>query len=321
MHSRAVTPPLDYANKLLPLIPKREWKTIYFGGGSPGLCELGPLLEFFKPCRGGEVEREFTVELHPLDVNEELLRKLKDGGVNRISMGVQSLNDAVLKDMGRGYTAAEARKAFEMVARHFDNCGVDFIVGYPGDSVEWWARAGIPAFQDWGLKHCSVYTLILEEGSQLAKRAAVAGRHALPGDDEALEEFGRLREKLEDAGLRRYEISSFAVPGYECKHNMAVWKGEDYLGVGEGAVSGLNRDEKEQILRLRTYLGLDASKHEEWWEKLDFFVGQGLLECGAAVAERHALPGDGHVEGERGRIYYLTKRGAEVCDSILAEII
>ena len=140
-------------------------KTIYFGGGSPALCDLSVLAPALRPLCGEETE--FTVELHPLDVTPDKLNQLKALGVNRISMGVQSLDDGVLADMGRGYTVDEAERAFALVKRYFDNAGIDLIVGYPGDEVkvegvgvQW----NLKRLESWGLKHCSVYSLQNERG-------------------------------------------------------------------------------------------------------------------------------------------------------------
>ena len=290
-------------------------KTVYFGGGSPALCDLRPILDAL--VRGGAVsaaqpETEFTVELHPLDVTEDLLKTLRDGGVNRISMGVQSLNDAVLADMGRGYTVAEAERAFALVKRYFDNSGIDLIVGYPGEEksksgveVGQW-REKFFALNGWGLKHCSVYSLQNERGLK-----------NVPDDDVVLDRIRHFAKCLEAMGLERYEISNYAVPGYECRHNLAVWRGEDYIGLGDGACGriGLKRtkfgreetvsaefDEKERrLFRLRTREGLDASGHPEWESILAKYCGEGLLT-------------------QSGAIYRLTDRGTEVCDSILADL-
>ena len=278
--SRAVKPDSGYVAKLLKELPPGPFKTIYFGGGTPALCDLKPLLDRLSAP-------EFTVELHPLDVARPLLETLKAGGVNRISMGVQSFDDRTLQDMGRGYTADEAHRAFDLVREYFDNAGIDLIVGYPDDHWE---------LQDWGFRHCSVYSLILEENSILFRQ-----HRPVPGDDEVLDRIRELSEELACLGLRRYEISSYAVPGYECRHNLAVWKGEDYLGLGDGAESGLDRSPQERILRLRTYLGLDARDFPQHVERLDFYVRAGLLS-------------------ESDGIYRLTPRGTEVCDSILADL-
>ena len=282
--------------------------TIYFGGGSPAICDLRPLLSTLRLRLSTSTDYEFTVELHPLDVSEERLEMLKAGGVNRISMGVQSFDDKTLAAMGRGYTIDEALRAFELVKRYFDNAGIDLIVGFPGDPC----RFELRRFADLGLRHCSVYSLQNERGLK-----------NVPEDDVVLDEIKRCAHELAQLGLERYEISNYAVPGYECRHNLAVWRGEDYVGLGEGACGrvGLNRtrgvknggystetvseaeDMKERtIFRLRTREGLDASRFPEWRETLDRFVAEGLLTRSSDV-------------------YSLTERGTEVCDAILAEIV
>ena len=256
---------------------------------------------------------EFTVELHPLDVTRDLLATLRSGGVNRISMGVQSLDDATLAHMGRGYTADEAESAFALVKEYFDNAGIDLIVGYPVSS----GNARLERLAKWGLRHCSVYSLILEAHSILAKMVGKQGL-ALPSDDAVLDRIRDVSRFLKSIGLRRYEISNYAAPGFECRHNMSVWRGEDYIGLGEGAHGriGLVRtesgeaetvspetDEKERhLFRLRTIEGLNASGHPEWIKSLEKFADEGLL-------------------AKDGEIYRLTERGSEVCDSMLAELV
>ena len=297
--------------------PRASLRTVYFGGGSPALCDLRPILDALAvtaPVReDADGTVEFTVELHPLDVTEDLLKTLRDGGVNRISMGVQSLDDAILADMGRGYTVDEAERAFALVRSVFDNAGIDLIVGYPGEDksksgveVEQW-REKFFALNGWGLKHCSVYSLQNERGLK-----------GVPDDDWTLDRLRHSAECLRAMGLERYEISNYAVPGFECRHNLAVWRGEDYIGLGDGACGriGLKRtkfgkeetvsaefDEKERrLFRLRTKEGLDASNHPEWGQTLQNACKQGLLT-------------------QAGSIFRLTERGTEVCDSILAELV
>ena len=316
--------------------------TIYFGGGSPVLCDLRPLFKVLNPLI--DKNTEFSVELHPLDVTEETLQVLKDGGVNRISMGLQSLNDDVLKHMRRGYSFKEAEKAFRLIKEYFDNAGVDLIIGYPGDS--WGQSPRLQRLADWGLKHCSAYSLILEENSVLFKLTQTGtvpppqmGTVPLKlySDEEIMDELSFISHFLNKIGLNRYEISNYSAPGYECRHNMATWNGEDYYGIGIGAHGriGLKRtrnwrgqspevtsllfpqwgqspevetvseefDFKERkIFSLRTARGLDAGDCPHWIERLDRFAEEGLLE-------------------KENLVYRLTERGFEVCDSILAELI
>lgn len=296
-------------------------KTVYFGGGSPALCDLGPLLSALAPCLSDETE--FTVEVHPMDISDARLKAWRAGGVNRLSMGVQSLDDATLAAMGRGYTVDEAARAFRRAKRVFDNVGIDLIVGYPGDPCRGWARLA-----DWGLRHCSVYSLQNERGLS-----------GVPDDDWTLDRIREVAAFLRAQGLERYEISNYAVPGAECRHNLAVWRGEDYLGLGAGAFGRLGllrtrhwgavpslsgavprglgagwptpevesvtaaRDALERrIFRLRTREGLDATGFPQWGQALRAACENGLL-----VRENE--------------IYRLTERGTEVCDAILAELV
>lgn len=295
-----------------PTLIDSKLKTVYFGGGTPALCDLSVLAPALRPLCGEETE--FTVELHPLDVTADNLNQLKDLGVNRISMGVQSLDDAILANMGRGYSVDGAERAFALVKKHFDNAGIDLIVGYPGDEVgdevEGKGRGrrwNLHRLKSWGLRHCSVYSLQNERGLE-----------NVPSDDAVLDRIRSVAAFLREMGLERYEISNYAVPGYECRHNLAVWRGEDYIGLGDGACGriGLKRtkfgkeetvsaefDEKERrLFRLRTREGLDASNHPEWGQPLQNACKQGLLT-------------------QSGSIYRLTERGTEVCDSILAELV
>ena len=310
--------------------------TIYFGGGSPALCDLSPIFAALRkwgtdPEMLGTVPKipgtvpEFTVELHPLDARPEVLEKLKNSGVNRISIGVQSLDDDVLKAMGRLHTAAEAEAAFRAVrAAGFTNAGIDLIAGWPGTTTESW-RTTLSRATALGLDHCSVYTLIREPKTRL-DLAVRRGKVALPSDDAALAQIDAARAALAEAGLARYEISNYARPGFECRHNLAVWRGEDYVGLGDGAHGrvGLVRTASDAettvtpeenaveraLFSLRTREGLSlervarlwpilAPRLHVWREKLEFFKRQGLLQDA----------------------YRLTSRGAEVCDSILADLV
>ena len=283
--------------------------SVYFGGGTPALCDLSPILAALRGHLSSDCE--FTVELHPLDVSASLLSSLADGGVNRISMGVQSLADETLTAMGRGYSVAEAHRAFDMVAHHFSNAGIDLIVGYPGD-IGLTPPGAYSALREWGLSHCSVYAIQNERSLE-----------GVASDDAILDAIGEICLILGSFGLERYEISNYAVPGRECRHNLGVWRGMDYFGLGEGACGriGLRRtrnwaspsaeeetvsedfDRKERhLFSLRTKWGLDATDFPEWRPVLDRHVKSGLLS---------------YADGT----YRLTKRGSEVCDALLSDLV
>ena len=270
-------------------------------------------------------------------------------GVNRISMGVQSLDDAVLADMGRGYTFAEAERAFACVKRHFDNAGIDLIVGYPGEAPALTPRHARLA--KWGLRHCSVYSLILEEKSILGRRvlpsAGDGARElspALPSDDETMNRLALVARLLGELGLERYEISNYAVPGFECRHNLAVWRGEDYVGLGEGAHGriGLCRTQNlfdlsqvscpassslSHVSRLASSLVPVVEKvtpEEDAKERRLFRLRtrEGLDASGRSdwTPRLEAFVDEGLLVRD-GSVYRLTARGMEVCDSILVELV
>ena len=352
--------------------------TLYFGGGTPALCNLQPLLDFFAPhlsppipqsatrnpelgtqnpepgtqnsklkTLNSKLPTEFTVELNPLDVSPELLRQLKAGGVNRLSMGVQSFDDETLRAMGRPHTAEHARTAWRQIRdAGFDNAGIDLICGWPdewrkGAASDAWKRT-LDAAAELAPDHCSVYTLILEPKTRLAHDVA-NGRVTLPSDDVALAELAAAEQALAAIGLERYEISSFAKPGRECRHNLATWRGEDYIGIGDGACSREGNAVSRVIFRLRllkegfspAQAAADfpelAPRVAEWCATLDRFAAEGLLTA-------HPSPLNPHPETQNSEpvtlnsklktlnsklkmTYRLTPRGAEVCDTILAELV
>ena len=305
--------------------------TLYFGGGTPALCDLRPILAFLNSHPSTlNAQPEFTVELNPIDVTPGLLRQLKAGGVNRLSMGVQSLDDAVLRAMGRPHTAAQACEAWRMIRNAgFDNAGIDLICGWPGARSgavsDAWRRTlddAVALEPD----HCSVYTLILEPGTRLAHDAE-RGVVAMPSDDIALAELAEAERVLAAIGLERYEISSFAKPGRECRHNLATWRGEDYIGIGDGACSREGSAVSRVIFRLRLLKeGFSPAKAAEdfpelaprvaeWCSTLDRFVAEGLL---TSQPLNSSTP---QPLNNPSTHYFLTPRGTEVCDTILAELV
>ena len=219
--------------------------TVFFGGGTPSLLPpegliaiLDALRRHFALAPGAEI----TMEANPESATPELLRAARVGGVNRLSLGVQSLDDTLLALLGRPHTAAEAARAVrDARGAGFENLSLDLIWGLPGQTPEHWLRT-LRAALGLGPDHLSCYGLSLEPGTPLALAAADAhsGLPLLPGD-EALERMyldgGAL---LDAAGFEHYEISNHARPGRRCRHNLLCWQGRDYLGLGPAAVSTLS---------------------------------------------------------------------------------
>ena len=183
--------------------------------------------------------------------------------------------------------------------------------------------------------HCSVYTLILEPKTRLARDVA-NGRVTLPSDDVALAELAAAEQALAAIGLERYEISSFAKPGWECRHNLATWRGEDYIGIGDGACSREGNAVSRVIFRLRllkegfspAQAAADfpelAPRVADWCAILDRFAAEGLLTSHPATRNLEPGPRNSQLSTLNSQLettYRLTPRGAEVCDTILAELV
>jgi len=294
--------------------------TVYFGGGSPALCDLSPLLPLLKGAS------EFTVELHPLDVTDAVLGVLVRGGVNRISMGIQAFDDAILASMGRGVDAATCEMAFRRVRSSVPNAGFDLIAGYPGVTDAAWKRTLERALA-LGPEHMSVYSLIREPGTRL-DRYVREGRLSMPDDDAALGQIAAAERALSAAGLARYEISSWARPGRECRHNLAVWRGGDYRGLGDGAHG------REGLLRTPSGERLDPERDQLERELFRWRLVEGVdlseIPVRAPLLARRVdvwrkicveMEEDGILENRGGLRWALSPRGTEVCDAFLERLI
>lgn len=212
-------------------------RTIYIGGGTPTALnahQLEKLLEIVKKYVA--VAEEFTVEMNPGTVDREKLLLLQQAGVNRLSVGVQSFDDHCLKKIGRIHTVQEAVDTIELAHNlGFDNISLDLIYGLPQQDREILTKS-VERALTLPVQHISIYGLQLEEGTAF-QRMADMGKLHLPTDElvEAMHDY--IVEKLPEAGYQRYEISNYALPGYESKHNLSYWQDVDYLGLGSGAHS------------------------------------------------------------------------------------
>lgn len=213
--------------------------TIYIGGGTPSLME--PVV-FRKLIEGvnrefGEIGRseEFTIEANPDDVTPEKCRLWKEAGVNRVSLGIQSLQDKELRLIGRRHNSKDAVNAYGIISEFFDNVSVDLMFGLPGQTLSRWENT---VEETIGLKprHISSYSLMQESGTALTLLYN-QGKIDLPAEEETLQMWKLLTEKLEAAGYLQYEISNYSLPDYESRHNMLYWSGKPYLGLGPSACS------------------------------------------------------------------------------------
>ncbi|HWR04039.1 MAG TPA: radical SAM family heme chaperone HemW [Humidesulfovibrio sp.] len=259
--------------------------TLFFGGGTPSLLGANALARILAALRQRfdlAPDAEITLEANPDSAAPELLRAARELGVNRLSLGVQSLDDAALKALGRVHTAAQVREAFHAArAAGFANIGLDLIFGLPGQSVEGWLSTLRQAV-DLRPEHLSCYGLTIEPGTPLAEDATALA--ALPDEDCQAEMFLRGSELLEAAGYEHYEISNFAKlsggVGQRCRHNMSCWRGEDVLAFGPAAVSTM----AEETERVRWANPPDLAE----WEALVLEGRAGQAGCEALSADIRA---------------------------------
>lgn len=227
----------------------RSLNTLYAGGGTPSVLPLA-LLRRIVDRLGGAPFEEFTVEVNPEDIvaaGPGYVSGLKSIGVNRISMGVQSLDDGMLRWMNRRHTAERARRAFELLREGgIDNISVDIIFGI-SHLTDTSLEATIDGLLEMCPEHVSAYQLSIEEGSALAGMVA-DGSYAEAGEELCRRQYDHICRRLGDAGYHHYEISNWAKPGFEAKHNSAYWTRHPYVGLGPGAHS-LRIDGDVQVRR------------------------------------------------------------------------
>lgn len=223
-------------------------ETVYIGGGTPthlGLSNLSSLLYALSLSMNLSPDRcEVTMEANPESLTDRIVCDAWAMGVNRLSIGVQSFDDEVLALLGRAHDAEAARCAIGAARLRFDNVSCDLMCGIPGQGEES-LRRSVEAAIEAGVAHVSVYPLSVEEGTPLA-RAIEAGEVPDPDGDTQADHMRAAEELLVAAGFHRYEVASYAKPGFECRHNRAYWTGVPYLGLGTSAVSML-QNEGERI--------------------------------------------------------------------------
>jgi len=215
---------------------RNGYDTVYIGGGTPSALPRGLLARLVRGVaqRAGK-PREWTVEANPESLDESFLEIVAGAGCTRISVGIQSFDDELLAILGRPADSKTARKALELVGRSGLAFSADLIAGLSrkGSLAE-----EALAIVDSGAAHLSIYDLVLEDGTSLSARAA-RGDVPLLDEDQAFEERAACEAELAGRGYRRYEVSNYALPDSECRHNLAYWNMDSYLGAGPGAVSTL----------------------------------------------------------------------------------
>lgn len=230
--------------------PGRRVTSVFFGGGTPSLMEpatVGAVLERIAARWTVGDDLEVSLEANPTSVEADKFRAFRAAGVNRLSMGIQALDDAALTFLGRQHSAAEATRAIALAARTFPRFSFDLIYARPGQSVAAW-EAELTQALDHAVGHLSVYQLTIEEGTAFFPLHA-RGDLVLPDEDLAGDLYEATQSLLDRAGLPAYEISNHARPGEESRHNLTYWRYGDYVGVGPGAHGRLTLDGEKVATR------------------------------------------------------------------------
>ena len=359
-HAAASWPEADYTRALIseleyraraPSYSGQRIRTIFFGGGTPSLFDpksIGQIIEAASRVCGIEDDAEITLEANPGTVDLAKLVGMRAAGVNRISFGAQSFNAATLKFLGRIHSADETRAAAKMAHRAgFERLNLDLIFAVPGQTVAdvLFDIGSVAALEP---DHISAYNLTFEEGTAFftdLKR----GRIKQLATDEQAAMYQAVREEIPRRGYAMYEISNYAAPGHEARHNLTYWRGQTYLGIGAGAHSyaGDGRGGRRwwnEKLPARYIAAIDARAHAEAGaESIDEATAQSefvflnlRLRDGFALADFHdrfgrnfecifggvatPLLNHGLLTIERGRVF-LTDRGLEMADSVFAEFV
>ena len=359
-HAAASWPEAEYTRALIselefrastPAYSDQSIRTIFFGGGTPSLFDpksIGNVIDAADRIYGMERDAEITLEANPGTVDIAKLDGLRAADVNRISFGAQSFNDTTLKFLGRIHSADETRAAARMAHRAgFDRLNLDLIFAVPGQTVAdvLFDIESVAALEP---DHISAYNLTFEEGTAFftdLKR----GRIKPLANDEQAAMYQTVREEIPRRGYAMYEISNYAIPGHEARHNLTYWRGQTYLGIGAGAHSyardgvGGRRWWNEKLparyidaIAKHKNAEAGAESIDEATAQSEFVFLNLRLRDGFALRDFHdrfgrnfecvfggiATPlfNDGLMTLERGRIK-LTERGLEMADSVFAEFV
>lgn len=253
------------------LAPGRRVSSIFFGGGTPSLMKpetAGRILDTIAGHWPVDPGAEITLEANPSSVEADNFVGFRAAGINRVSLGVQSLHDDQLRFLGRLHNAEEARAAIEIANSNFERVSFDLIYARPGQTLEEWRAELTDAFA-LAAGHLSLYQLTIEPGTAFF-RLHEAGKLQVPQDDDAVALFELTQELCEAAGLPAYEISNHARPGEEARHNLLYWRYGEYAGIGPGAHGRIVTPQGRQAL--------SAERDPARWAALVDSRGHGLVQ-------------------------------------------
>ncbi|MBQ9298506.1 MAG: oxygen-independent coproporphyrinogen III oxidase [Clostridia bacterium] len=244
---------LDVENKIC---EETEISTIYIGGGTPSYIKEKYIAQIMQTIYDNyiiEKNTEITIEINPGTVNEEKIKKYKELGINRLSIGVQSTKNKLLNMLGRIHTYEEFTNTFDLARKAgFDNINIDFMIGLPNQTMED-IEDILTETKKLNPEHISIYSLILEDGTPMSKMVENKELY-IPNDDLERNMYWRIKGGLEELGYIHYEISNFAKPGMESKHNSDCWEQKEYMGFGAAAHSYIDNARFSNIDSIEEYI-------------------------------------------------------------------
>ena len=259
------------------LAAPRPLTSLFFGGGTPSLMKpavVGQVIAHANKLFGLDPMVEITAEANPTSIEAGRMLAFRHTGVNRISMGVQSLDDRVLAFLGREHSAIEAQHALDIIRTAFDHISIDLIYATPGQTKACWRRQLSHALA-FDLTHLSLYQLTIEPGTVFYSRQR-RGEVMTLNDDRAAALYNITQEMTGMAGLPAYEISNHAKPGFECQHNLTYWQGGDWLGIGPGAHGRFTNHRRDDACTTRR--ATRTRRSPAGWLQAVFSDGHGIEE-------------------------------------------
>ena len=247
----------QYINKLIEEIKmeglsKYKICTIYIGGGTPSYIPSKYIMKILNLINLKDA-KEITIEINPGTVTKEILHDYYNAGINRLSIGLQSINNEVLRKIGRIHTVEQFLKTYKLARQiGFSNINIDLMIGLPNQEIQD-IRKTVDYVHELRPEHISVYSLILEEGTILERKVFLK-EITLPTDDEEREMYWLLKNELEKAGYKHYEISNYAKTGFEAKHNSDCWFQKEYIGVGLAAHSYIDKVRYSNTENINKYI-------------------------------------------------------------------
>ncbi len=325
----------------------RVLRSVFFGGGTPSLMDPEIVQGILAKVRATwpiANDIEITLEANPTSVEAGRFAGYRDAGVNRVSMGIQALNDTDLKALGRLHSATEAMQAFDIARHVFDRVSFDLIYARQGQSISSW-QAELTRALDLAVDHLSLYQLTIEEGTAFGDRYAAGKLRGLPDDDTAADMYAVTQDVCGQAGFEAYEVSNHARPSCESVHNKIYWKYGDYAGIGPGAHGRLTLDGRryatEAPLSPAGWLsqvrktgngdnGREELEHEDQF--VEFLLMGMRLREGVALTRFSAFVSETHLNkinnlSEMGLVTYdgstlrLTEQGYPLLNAVLREIL